>query len=403
MTRVYKQPKIERKDEYIFEDKNINDINDSLNISIQVSPVDMDRDRLSDKIQSSINDFSNQKDLENNNYNYPPNAGVQIENFYDYGEDYPKDNTRNQNNKTHFVNNNDESEQINSERMISNNIGNKKNEKEEERENNGIQQNISIKRSNSLIEKDISPIKLITNTQESINIMENIKNLNLDEGYNSNSKSKNGIEYKKKKLNVPNMSNKKKVKIKNDKFDDIEDINNKKFNKTIDNLSSSDVFNMNIEHQDTIPLKNYLTSNNLKYNSRDSLDSDSDYNILKNSENDINNSDNKKIIEQKIQAIDIEEKDNNYNYSIDEEEDINSLEAKVKNIKKEIYILIGENNYSYLNNLYSEINNKENLFKEIEQFIESHNFTKIKKEKLLDLFLTLITTEAKIRDKRDEI
>ena len=403
VTRVYKQPKIERKDEYIFEDKNINDINDSLNISIQVSPVDMDRDRLSDKIQSSINDFSNQKDLENNNYNYHPNADVQIENFYDYGEDYPKDNTRNQNNKTHFVNNNDESEQINSERMISNNIGNKKNEKEEERENNGIQQNISIKRSNSLIEKDISPIKLITNTQESINIMENIKNLNLDEGYNSNSKSKNGIEYKKKKLNVPNMSNKKKVKIKNDKFDDIEDINNKKFNKTIDNLSSSDVFNMNIEHQDTIPLKNYLTSNNLKYNSRDSLDSDSDYNILKNSENDINNSDNKKIIEQKIQAIDIEEKDNNYNYSIDEEEDINSLEAKVKNIKKEIYILIGENNYSYLNNLYSEINNKENLFKEIEQFIESHNFTKIKKEKLLDLFLTLITTEAKIRDKRDKI
>ena len=402
VTRVYKQPKIENE-EYFFEDKNINDINDSLNISVQVAPIDMDR--FSDKIQSSINDFSNQKDLENNYYNYSSKTYANNESIYDYGEDCTKDNTRNQNNKLNLEIKKDESETSDQKRIKNNNSGNKKNEHEEEGENFNNLQKISIKRSNSLIEKDISPIQLITNTQESINIMENIKNLNLDEeGYNSNKKSKNGSESKKKELNIPNMSNKKKGKIRDDKFDDIEDINNKKFNKTIDNLSSSDVLNMNIEHQDTIPIKNYLTSNNLKYNSRDSdLDSDSDFNILKSSENDINNSDNKKIIEQKIPTIDIEEKENDNNYSIDEEEDIISLEAKIKNIKKEIFILIGEKYYSYINNLYNQINNKENLFKEIEQFIENNNFTKIKKEKLLDLFLTLITTEAKIRDKKYEI
>ena len=52
VTRVYRQP-IDTKDYgHFIEDRSINDINDSLNISVQAPPIDMDR--ISDKM-----DFSN--------------------------------------------------------------------------------------------------------------------------------------------------------------------------------------------------------------------------------------------------------------------------------------------------------------------------------------------------------
>ena len=168
---------------------------------------------------------------------------------------------------------------------------------------------------------------VITNTQESINIMENIKNLNIDDNNisskkkeinfesdykkeNSNQKIKTGYKYQKKKLNIVNLTYKRKDKEKieeteqNDKKEDIE----QKLNKTSEFLSSSDIFNLNIEHQAQTPISKYLKSNNLKTSSQDSF-SDSDFNLLKESKNDINDPENNKINEQNIPSIDIDEKE----------------------------------------------------------------------------------------------
>ena len=132
----------------------------------------------------------------------------------------------------------------------------------------------SLTKNNSFIEKNISPIKLITNTQESINIMENIENLNLDKNIFTNNeeiinKIEVGYKNKKKEFNKDNIIYKKKtmeneiIRENIELSDKEEERNEKKLNKTSVNLSSSNNFNLNDEHQDTIPLSKYLNSNNL--------------------------------------------------------------------------------------------------------------------------------------------
>ena len=178
------------------------------------------------------------------------------------------------------------------------------------------------------------------------------------------------------------------MKDKNENINDKEDSNIKQFNKTIENLSSSDVFNINIEDQDVIPIKNYLKSNNLK---NSSYESDSENNIIKDSTNEINNKENDIRKEQKIPTIDIEEKENeNENIFSSINNEINLQEEKYKNIQEDIFNLVGEKDYSHLMNLYTQIKDKDNLYNEIENFIENKNYSKIKKEKLMDLCLSLI-------------
>ena len=337
VTRVYRQP-IDTKDYgHFIEDRSINDINDSLNISVQAPPIDMDR--ISDKMDFSNNVSANKKDVTNNYYNYPLNSDIPIGNSIN--DECPKDNLRNQNNRLNSQNINKEKEDVN--------LKNHTNEIKEidDKEHFSNNQKKSLIKSNSFIGKDISPIKLITNTQESINIMDHIKNLNIDDNNNksikkiefdseskeesNNSNEKGGYRYKKKILNSYKKKEKEKEKLKDENIELLinkEEIN-QKLNKSSENLSSSDIFNLNIQHQDPIPMTNNIKSNNLNMNSLDS-DSDLDFNLLKDSKININE-DNNKNNEQKIPSIDIEEKEENVNNSIENEADINVLEETYKN------------------------------------------------------------------------
>ena len=183
VTKVYQQPN-QSINEHFVEDRNINDINDSLNISVQVAPIDMDR--INDKMQISINNSSNKKDIEDNYDNYPSNSDIPIDNCIE--EEYPKDNTRNKSNKLNL----EENEKENFRKYTVENIDNQEFHLNEDNFNQ--KQKISIRKSNSFIEKDISPIKLITNTQESINIMDNIEKLNIDDNIDNLPKNDNILE-----------------------------------------------------------------------------------------------------------------------------------------------------------------------------------------------------------------
>ena len=142
-------------------------------------------------------------------------------------DEYPRDNTRKKSSAKSNLKENDE------ENLKDYN--NEFNENPEfilDEDNSNQKQKISIRKSNSFIEKDISPIKLITNTQESINIMDNLEKLYINEdndniaknkqieieskNENLNQNIKNGYKYQKKKLNLGNILNKKNVKEKNE-------------------------------------------------------------------------------------------------------------------------------------------------------------------------------------------
>ena len=404
VTKVYQQPN-RSINEHFIEDRNINDINDSLNISVQVAPIDMDR--VDNEIEISINNSSNKKDSNEYDDNYPSNSDVPMDNCIE--DEYPRDNTRKKSSAKSNLKENDE------ENLKDYNIEYRENpEFILDEDNSNQKQKISIRKSNSFIEKDISPIKLITNTQESINIMDNLEKLYINEdndniaknkqieieskNENLNQNIKNGYKYQKKKLNLGNILNKKNVKEKNENINCNEEIDIKQFNKTSINLGSSDIYNMIDE--ETIPIKNYLKSNNLK-NSSQLSDSASDFNLIKDSTNEINEKENNIRNEQKIPTIDIEEREIDDNYYLDNNE-INSSVEKSKNIHEEIYNLVGEKDYSHIMNLYTQIKNKDNLYDEIENFLEYNNYSKIKKEKLMDLFLSLISNDDNLNIKKED-
>ena len=411
VTKVYHQPDIKNSFGHFVEDRNISDINDSLNISVQAPQIDMDR--IDDKMPFPINASINEKDYVDE-YNYPANAEISMDNIND--KKFPKDNTRKHDNKIDLKNIKNENQQLNSEKKLI-----KENESGEKEDYLNHPDKSMIK-SNSFVGKEISPIKLITNTQESIDIMENIKNLNLDDNSKKEKSNKfnedikkvkvpkkvdKGYKYQKKKLNLDNKvyKNKEKEKgiIKPKKNIDInEDIDEKKLNLTSENLSSSDNFNLNVVHQDTIPVSKYLKSNNLKNSSLFSDEnSDSGFNLLKSSENDINPIENDKLKLQKIPEFDMEENVDDKNNSFDNDADLNKLEEKFKNIQNEIFQLVGEKDYSYMINLYNQAKNKENFFKELEIFFEKSNYTQNQKEKILDLYFSLISIQDKIQQKKN--
>ena len=411
VTKVYHQPDIKNSFGYFVEDRNISDINDSLNISVQAPQIDMDR--IDDKMPFPINASINEKDYVDE-YNYPANAEISMDNIND--KKFPKDNTRKHDNKIDLENIKNENQQLNSEKKLI-----KENESGEKEDYLNHPDKSMIK-SNSFVGKEISPIKLITNTQESIDIMENIKNLNLDDNSKKEKSNKfnedikkvkvpkkvdKGYKYQKKKLNLDNKvyKNKEKEKgiIKPKKNIDInEDIDEKKLNLTSENLSSSDNFNLNVVHQDTIPVSKYLKSNNLKNSSLFSDEnSDSGFNLLKSSENDINPIENDKLKLQKIPEFDMEENVDDKNNSFDNDADLNKLEEKFKNVQNEIFLLVGEKDYSYMINLYNKAKNKENFFKELEIFFEKSNYTQNQKEKILDLYFSLISIQDKIQQKKN--
>ena len=406
-------------DKNFIEDKQINDISDSLNISVQVVPIDMDRIS-SEKIKNSINSSENNKIEESTNenyYNYPLNSDVPLDNSNE--DEYPKDNTRNQNTKINMKINEEQSNKKKEESPM-------KDEKEIKDDllnmhNNDFsnEQKKSLNKSNSYINKKVSHDDLIINTQESIDIMDRINNLNI----NNNSDNQNFIEKpkkerkknSKKKLNLANMLYKKKNKeniINKEKREEKIDDDIKKFNKTSINLSSSGNFNINYDPQDATPLKNHLYSNNnlIKNIQSPESESDSDFYLLKSSdndnENDINDIENNKIYEQNIPSLNVDEKENDNDNDKDERgslennEDVDSLKKKYKNIQNEIFDLIGEKYYSNIMDLIKKIKDKNILHKEIDKLLDKTNFTNIKKEKFFDLYLSLIYIESQLNNRK---
>ena len=127
---------------------------------------------------------------------------------------------------------------------------------------------------------------------------------------------------------------------------------------------------------------------NIYFNINDNLknssyESDSENNIIKDSTNEINNKENVIRKEQKIPTIDIEEKENeNENIFSSINNEINLQEEKYKNIQEDIFNLVGEKDYSHLMNLYTQIKDKDNLYNEIENFIENKNYTILNINKL---------------------
>ena len=393
VTRVYRQTDIENNSGNFIEDRNLNDINDSLNISVQ-SPL-IDTDRIEDKINFPVNIINNSSNqINNNDINYSSNSKVSMDNYNE--DDCPKDNTRNKDKKLKKNSNKDKKENM------SESLKNEEKKPKEKVDNKKLLKKSETK-SNSFVEKDISPIKLITNTQESINIMENLKNLTLDNIKNNFSKNEETnkikeIEYKyqKKKLNKVNTAYKSERKLKKIVEEEISDKtteNKKILNKTSENVNSINNFNLNIEDQETIPLSKYLNSINLINSCKDS-DSESDFNILRNSEEDINSNENNKRKEQKefSNYVELKNNENNINKSINNFDIYNSPDENDKNILNEIYNLIGEKDYEDMMNIYSKIKEKSKLKNELEIFIEKKKYIEIKKEKLLDLFLSLKNT-----------
>ena len=401
------------------EEKDFVDVGDSLtslNISLNPAPIDMDR--ISDKIGNLSNSIEVKKDIENNNSKYPLNSDIPKDNNK---EEFPLDNLRNINKKTHMQIVSNENIEFKSEILkenkleINKNLGdqNENNEKEKRKISaedkpsryrhysdiniknmeKGIKENEgAYPNNNNKSKKYINTryIKKLINDD----LFKNKKNKN-NEPENDQVNSNNNDQ--KNKLDLANIIYKKKTKEKILKkipfVDDVLDVENK-LNKTSINLSSSGNFNLNVDYQNPIPIEEQEKKLNIN---KEELE---DLNLLQNNDNIINDLDEIKKDEQEIPKIDDIEQDQEEQLRIKEE--IKSLENKLKKTQNEMNILIGEKDYKIVMDLYLKANNKDNIYVEIEKYFDNNNFAKNIKEKFLELFLSLISIESKIKDKKEE-
>ena len=72
------------------------------------------------------------------------------------------------------------------------------------------------------------------------------------------------------------------------------------------------------------------------------------------------------------------------------------LEKKTKKIRNNINSLIGEKDYKIIMDLYSKAKNKDNLYAEIKKYADN-KYSKKKKEKLMELYLSLASIDSKIK------
>ncbi len=361
---------------------NINDSINSLSISIQPPSIDMDRmnNNKNEIISSSI---ISKKDNVDNYYRYPFNSISPSDNRI---AEYPSDNIQFANNNNNnipltIVNN----ENIEVKPIIKNEtiIINKDETRNENLNINNIKNNnTSSTKNTTLINQPVSEISFISKhpkEKSSGDIMElNSKNKDRDkykdifvDNSNYNNIIEKKSEYKPRKktlkenncnsykkffegnnnfnnkdkneiLNIDNYLFKKKNKENNKKilFDDINDNDYSKLNKTSINLSSSDNFNINIDHQDPIPVENQLKENN---NINNINLEESDFNLLKNNDDD------------NILKIDEIKKDEQEIPKINEDIDIDQQEEKDIKIKKK---LKEKNNSSEINFRKTKNDNK---------------------------------------------
>ena len=315
VTKIYDQPnprqiipKIKKYNTSI-EDRNIDEINDSLSVSVKIVPMDQDRNLIYPE---------NVKDSDINNY---PNYSDNLEK---YSEEFPFDNIKylNQNNAA----------------PVNNIAGDNKEYKFEIQKNNDL----SIK--NEISNKFV----IQKNSNNNINILSN-----------------------------------------ENKFNNNNNNNNNKLNKTSINISSSinDNFNINVNHQEPLPIGNQMKSEKINEDISDL--SSSDFNLLKDSGNNIKmNNEDLKINENMENNI---KQENNI--------EIDSLENKLIQVKNDIYLLIGEADYKKLMDFYetSKDKDKDNIL--IGKYVEG-KYPKEKIEKFLDLYSLFKTIDSNINNKK---
>ena len=317
VTKIYDQPnprqiipKIKKYNTSI-EDRNIDEINDSLSVSVKIVPMDQDRNLIYPE---------NIKDSDINNY---PNYSDNLEK---YSEEFPFDNIKylNQNNAA----------------PVNNIAGDNKEYKFEIQKNNDL----SIK--NEISNKFV----IQKNSNNNINILSN------ENKFNNNNNNNN---------------------------------NNNKLNKTSINISSSinDNFNINVNHQEPLPIGNQMKSEKINEDISDL--SSSDFNLLKDSGNNIKMSNEDLKINENMEN----------NIKQENNIEIDSLENKLIQVKNDIYLLIGEADYKKLMDFYetSKDKDKDNIL--IGKYVEG-KYPKEKIEKFLDLYSLFKTIDSNINNKK---
>ena len=314
VTKIYDQPnprqiipKIKKYNTSI-EDRNIDEINDSLSVSVKIVPMDQDRNLIYPE---------NVKDSDINNY---PSYSDNLEK---YSEEFPFDNIKylNQNNAA----------------PVNNIAGDNKEYKFEIQKNNDL----SIK--NEISNKFV----IQKNSNNNINILSN------ENKFNNNNN------------------------------------NNNKLNKTSINISSSinDNFNINVNHQEPLPIGNQMKSEKINEDISDL--SSSDFNLLKDSGNNIKMSNEDLKINENMEN----------NIKQENNIEIDSLENKLIQVKNDIYLLIGEADYKKLMDFYetSKDKDKDNIL--IGKYVEG-KYPKEKIEKFLDLYSLFKTIDSNITNKK---
>ena len=315
VTKIYDQPnprqiipKIKKYNTSI-EDRNIDEINDSLSVSVKIVPMDQDRNLIYPE---------NVKDSDINNY---PSYSDNLEK---YSEEFPFDNIKylNQNNAA----------------PVNNIAGDNKEYKFEIQKNNDL----SIK--NEISNKFV----IQKNSNNNINILSN-----------------------------------------ENKFNNNNNNNNNKLNKTSINISSSinDNFNINVNHQEPLPIGNQMKSEKINEDISDL--SSSDFNLLKDSGNNIKMSNEDLKINENMEN----------NIKQENNIEIDSLENKLIQVKNDIYLLIGEADYKKLMDFYetSKDKDKDNIL--IGKYVEG-KYPKEKIEKFLDLYSLFKTIDSNINNKK---
>ena len=151
---------------------------------------------------------------------------------------------------------------------------------------------------------------------------------------------------------------------------------NSKLNKTSINIASgfNDNFDIDIGYQDPIPIEEQFNSENII-----------DGNLV-----DFNNK--KNINKKKIKKQKINQNENEFQEVKEEKGPDDSINKAIKKIKNEIHSLLEEKDYKKFIDLYSKTKNKDNLYVDIEKNILT-NYTKIKQEKLSQLYFKLISLD----------
>ena len=422
VTRIYKdnpstQKQISNKSSYIRHIDDINESLNSLNLSIKVVPLDMDR--ITDKIEISTSNIISKKDSEDNYYRYPLNSvRPAIDNCQ---VDYPFDNIKFINNNKPYKIVNNENIEVKSTKQVDNKL---RCRKKDNNINNIDDDNISSTKNSSLINQKTSDITFISNPIEngSVDIIELNKDNNKEIFVNNNIVVKNsdfrnrkksmkengnrkffeGInnintnhKNPNKKMNAANMLYKKKTNENNNKtnpFNDIYDNDYTKLNKTSINLSSSDNFNINIDYQQPLPIEMQIKSININ---NDNVE-ESDFNLLK-------NSDDKEIRKDEQEVPQIEDLDQEKSEKIILKEQINSIENNIKKIKNDMHLLIGEKDFKNIMELYLNEKNNDNASKEIEKYFYNNKYIKNKKEQFFDLYLLLTSFDSQLQEKKAEL